>query len=115
MCPCFIIHIVSNFVHHCEVALSAVLILPKSKITTCSVTMVEKADSDLIGLTSLDAQLSAIFQILAAVHCIHKLYGIQHCDIKIANVLKKNIPKQANEYFRYSLDGINYFVPIQAL
>ncbi len=36
---------------------------------------------------------------------------IQHCDIKIANVLKKNIPKQANEYFRYSLDGINYFVP----
>ncbi len=73
--------------------------------------MVEKADSDLIGLTSLDAQLSALVQILAAVHCIHKLYGIQHCDIKIANVLKKNIPKQANEYFRYSLDGINYFVP----
>ncbi len=51
--------------------------------------MVEKADSDLIGLTSLDAQLSAIISILAAVHCIHKLYGIQHCDIKIANVLKR--------------------------
>ncbi len=32
--------------------------------------------------------------------------------IKIANVLKIAIyQKQANEYFRYSLDGINYFVP----
>ncbi len=110
MCPCFNYTYCIQFCDHCEVV-SAVFNSPKSKITTCSVTMVEKADSDLIGLTSLDAQLSALFQILAAVHCIHKLYGIQHCDIKIANVLKKNIPKQANEYFRYSLDGINYFVP----
>ncbi len=58
------------------------LIPPKSKITTCSVTMVEKADSDLIGLTSLDAQLSALFQILAAVHCIHKLYGYNIVTLK---------------------------------
>ncbi|QMS79763.1 hypothetical protein IIV6-T1_373 [Invertebrate iridescent virus 6] len=112
MCPSFNYTYCIHFCDHCEVV-SAIFKNPKtkSKITTCSVTMVEKADSDLIGLTSLDAQLSALFQILAAVHCIHKLYGIQHCDIKIENVLKKNIPKQANEYFRYSLDGVNYFVP----
>lgn len=83
----------------------------KSKITTCSVTMVEKADSDLKGLDDQWAQLSALFQVLAAVHCIHTLYGIHHRDIKIENVLMRKIPRRENEYWKYKVDGIDYYVP----
>ncbi len=59
MCPCFNYTYCIQCCDHCEVV-SAVFNSPKSKITTCSVTMVEKADSDLIGLTSLDAQCKCI-------------------------------------------------------
>ncbi len=52
-----------HFVIICEVCSARCFNSPKSKITTCSVTMVEKADADLLGLTSLDAQFSALFQI----------------------------------------------------
>ncbi|CCV02501.1 Serine/threonine protein kinase [Armadillidium vulgare iridescent virus] len=80
-------------------------------LTTCSVTMVEKADSDLKGLTNQCSQLSALFQILAAVHCIHILYGMHHRDIKIENVLIRKIPYKPNQYWRFKVDGFSYFVP----
>ncbi len=62
MCPCFNYTYCIQFCDHCEVV-SAVFNLPESQITTCSVYYgLTKADSDLIGLTSLDAQLSALFK-----------------------------------------------------
>jgi hypothetical protein len=49
-------------------------------------------------------QLSALFQILAAVHCIHVLYGMHHRNINISNILllstigHKNTKEIYNDY-----------------
>jgi 2-cysteine adaptor domain len=99
------------FCDHCE-AFSGKRRPVKPKTTTCSVTMVEKAHSDLKGLLNdQSGQLSAIFQILAAIHCIHILYGIQHFDIKVENILMRQIRRNKNEYWVYNVDGVDYYVP----
>jgi serine/threonine protein kinase len=114
-CPSFSYTYCILFCDHCEVLQSFYKpngqIGNRSKMTTCSVTMVEKADSDLKGLNDQCAQLSALFQILAAVHCIHVLYGMHHRDIKIENILMRKIDRRNNEYWLYKVDGVDYYVP----
>ena len=115
LCPSFNYTFCILFCDHCEVFTSFFKrngnIGRKSKITTCSITMVEKSDSDLKVENDECGQLSALFQILAAVHCIHIIYGIHHRDIKIQNILMKKIPRKKNEYWKYNVDGIDYYVP----
>lgn len=113
-CPSFAYSYCILFCDHCEVVKFVQQKgrpVQKKALTTCSVTMVEKADGDLGGLDNQCKQLTALFQILAAVHCIHILYGIHHRDIKIENVLIQKIPYRTNQYWRYIVDGLEYFVP----
>lgn len=107
VCPSFNYTFCIFFCDHC---LPFVRIFADEE-ASCSVTMLEKFDSVFESVYDSETQWVILFQLLTALHCIHSLYGLCHKDIKYENVFLKNINPAPNTYWKYVVDGINYFVP----
>lgn len=89
-----------------------------SKNSICALVLAELQDTDMSTDLSISdnkfnylRQLSMLFQILAAVHTIHTVYGMAHNDIKADNILVKKIQYNPGEYWKYTLDNVEYYVP----
>ena len=82
----------------------------KATLGSCYVTFMESARTDLhrSKLTNFDAQQSVLYQLLIAVHAIHRYYGIWHRDIKTSNVLVDTI--KPGGYFEYVIGNKTYYV-----
>jgi serine/threonine protein kinase len=78
---------------------------------SCYVTFMEAARTDLYRsrLTNFEAQLSVLYQLLIAVHAIHRYYAIWHRDIKTSNVFVDNTVKPGG-YFEYVIGDKTYYV-----
>ena len=58
---------------------------------------------------SLGELYSALFQIMAGLHAIHKYAQLYHRDVKATNILFYNV--DPGGYWEYVIDGISYYVP----
>lgn len=78
--------------------------------SSCYVSFMEPAESDLSGvvLTSMNEQRSVFYQLLLAVHAIHKKYALFHRDIKSHNVLVQRI--QPGGHFEYVVGNKTYYI-----
>jgi serine/threonine protein kinase len=82
----------------------------KSASSSCYVTFMESMDTDLkrTQIKQFDQQLSVLYQMLIAVHAIHRYYGIWHRDIKSSNIFIQVV--KPGGYFEYVIGGKSYFV-----
>lgn len=104
-----------NFVYVYNMAMCDGCKLPdvyegRASTGSCYITFMESAQTDLghIDLIGFDEQLSVLYQLLIAVHAIHRYYAIWHRDIKNSNVFVQLI--KPGGYFEYVIDGKSYFV-----
>jgi serine/threonine protein kinase len=76
----------------------------------CFVTFMETASFDFNNktLSTLDSQLSMLYQILIGFHYLHSVLAIRHNDFKPANILIKNI--KPGGYFKYIIGKDVFFV-----
>ena len=77
---------------------------------SCYVTFMESASTDLahVDLINFEQQLSVLYQLLIAVHAIHRYYAIWHRDIKTTNVFIDLI--RPGGYFEYVIGDKTYYV-----
>ena len=105
-----------NFIHTycimlCKHCLSLDFNLRKNVMAKCTTTIVEIADRtlDMVVQPDMMLQASILFQLLAAIHCIQRFYGLYHADIKAQNILINKVPPGG--CWAYVIDGRTYYVP----
>lgn len=98
--------------------------IPKNPDTTndlaksnCYITFMERAKGDMYNILDLfpaktlikyEFQLSLFYQILIAVHAMHKYYAMIHVDLKSLNILI--LKTKPIGYFEYVINGKSYFI-----
>jgi len=85
--------------------------LPNAKPGSCFISFLEPANGDLStfdGILTDEIAKSMLYQLFAALSCVHTVYGIFHSDIKQENVLVQKI--KPGGYFEYNINGKTYYV-----
>jgi 2-cysteine adaptor domain./Protein kinase domain. len=77
---------------------------------SCYITFMELADESLssVSLRTEQTHCNMLFQLLAALHILQKIYSILHNDIKAENILIKRIPPGG--VWEYVIQNKSYFV-----
>lgn len=87
-------------------------------LNPCAIILNELAQSDLTQwcknrTLKLEELESMIFQIIAGLYSLRKYYNMRHNDLHSGNILVHKLPQQHedNGVFKYTIDGIDYYVP----
>lgn len=58
-----------------------------------------------------DEWKSFLFQFWVGIYTLQKYLRLVHNDLRLGNVLYHKIEKKENEYWKYSIDGTDYYIP----